>query len=283
MMANILITGCSSGFGYLSALDLARRGERVFATMRNLVRGQALTKIAISERLALTTHTLDVTDPMSVRRCVAEVLELGGKIDVLVNNAGYAQRGPIETLSDEEIHRQFDTNVTGIMRMVRTVVPHMRARNAGTIINLSSLSGLTGVPYEGAYSASKHAVEAISQALRFELAATSIRVLLIEPGAFETGFVNNAPVAADFNAAHPLWDEYQRFWSAAAQLTGGSRADPQAVVDAIRRAVIDPETPFRQLVGADVEFAVSLQEAAGLADLGPTIREILHLPATGKH
>lgn len=282
-MTNILITGCSSGFGYLAALDLARRGERVFATMRNIVRGQALARIAESEHLPLSIHTLDVTDPASVQRGVAEVLELGGKIDVLINNAGYAQRGPIETLSDGEVQRQFDTNVTGLIRMVRAVVPHMRERNVGTIINLSSLSGLVGAPYEGAYSATKHAVEAISQALRFELAATAIRVLLIEPGAFETGFVSNAPVAAGFNAEHPLWDEYQRFWIAAAQLTGGVRADPQAVADAIRHAVVDPEAPFRQLVGADVELAVGLKQDAGLADLGPVIRDLLNLPIAGKH
>lgn len=277
-MTHILITGCSSGFGYLAALDLARRGNRVFATMRNPERGAQLVDVASRERLALTVHPLDVTDTASVDRAVAEIIELGGKIDVLINNAGYALRGPIECISDEEAHRQFDTNVVGVLRLIRAVIPHMRARAAGTVINMSSLSGLVGIPYEGLYSASKHAVEAMTDALRFELTGTGVRVLLIEPGAFETGFVGNTSEAANFGPEHPLWEEYQAFWIAAAEMTGGTRSDPVAVVDAIHRAISDSAAPYRQLVGADAQHAVELKRSAGLADIGPVIRETLQLP-----
>lgn len=276
-MTHVLITGSSSGFGYLAALDLARRGNRVFATMRDPRRGAQLLDVASREGLALTVHQLDVTNATSVNQAVAGIIETGGKIDAVVNNAGYALRGPIECISDEEAHRQFDTNVIGVLRLIRAVVPHMRARSSGTIINMSSLSGLVGIPYEGLYSASKHAVEAMTDALRFELAATGIRVLLIEPGAFETGFVGNTTEAGSFGPQHPLWSEYQAFWVAAAEMTGGTRSDPVAVVDAIHRAISDPTAPYRQLVGEDARNAAAIKQDAGLEDTGPIIREVLHL------
>lgn len=275
-MANILITGASSGFGYLSALDLARSGERIFATMRNPPASD-LADIAGREGLPLTVHRLDVRDPGSVDGAVTEIIARAGFIDVLINNAGYAQRGPLETLSDQEIHAQFDTNVTGVLRTVRAVVPQMRARGSGRIVNVSSSSGLTAIPFEGIYSASKHAVEAISQVLRYELGPAGISVLVIEPGAFETGFVTSAPVAAGFTGDHVLRDEFDRFWAAAAQLTGGHRSDPQAVVTALRRAALDPDAPFRQVVGQDAELIVSGGQQAGLDDTSPLIRSALGL------
>ncbi|MGK5558647.1 SDR family oxidoreductase [Actinomadura kijaniata] len=272
-MPHIVITGCGSGFGRLAALDLARRGERVFATLRAPDRSD-LAGIAEREGLPLTVHRLDVTDPASVARAMEEI---GDRVDVLVNNAGYAQRGPLETLSDAEIAAQFDTNVTGVLRMVRAVVPGMRRRGGGRIVNVSSSSGLFAAPYEGLYSASKHAVEALSQVLSFELAGAGIAVRLVEPGAFETGFVANAPVAEAFTPGHPLWEEYHLFWERAAGLTGGERNEPTPVVEAIRRAALDDDAPFRQLVGDDAKFIVESQMAAGLEDTAPLIRAALGL------
>lgn len=276
-MSNVLITGCSRGFGHLAALDLARRGERVFATLRTPEKDGGLAATAAAESLPLTVHRLDVTDTASVRAAVAEIHDLSGMVDVLVNNAGYALRGPLDVLSDEEIGRQLDTNVTGVLRMVREVAPLMRKQGHGRIVNISSSSGLTPIPYEGAYSASKHAVEALSQALAFELAPDGIQVRIIEPGAYETGFVDNSAVAAAFDAHHPLWDEYHRFWEAAAGFTGGTRSEPQAVVEAIRRAVQDIDAPFRQVVGEDAEAIVGLGQQLGLDDSTDTIVATLGL------
>ncbi len=273
----VVITGCGSGFGRLSALDLARRGARVFATVRNPSRAADLALVALEEELPLSVHLLDVRMTSSVSSAIEEIVA-DGPIDVLVNNAGYALRGPLETLSDEEISTQFDTNVTGILRMVREVVPHMRSRGRGTIVNVSSLSGMVGIPFEGAYSASKHAVESISESLSFELAPAGIRVLLIEPGAYETGFVDNTIEAIGFTSDHPSWTEYHSFWDAAAGLTGGERSDPAAVVAAIRRAVLDSEAPFRQLVGDDAEFVVNQKLDARTDDFAPVIRSVLGLP-----
>lgn len=276
-MSNILITGCSSGFGRLSALDLARRGERVFATMRN-PQTSDLAEVAEREGLPLSVHRLGVGDTSEVQNTVDEIAALAGGIDVLVNNAGYTLHGPLEILSDEEIHRSLDTNVVGVLRMVRVVAPIMRRQGAGRIVNISSLSGLVGAPYEGAYSAAKHAVEAISEALSFELAPAGIKVYVVAPGACETGFIANAVDAAGFGPGHPLHDEHERFWEAAAKLTGGERADPQPVIDAIRRASVEPDPPFRQLVGADVEMAFAMKQDLGLDDPGPVMRQVLELP-----
>jgi len=148
-VSNVLITGCSSGFGALTAFALARRGDRVFATVRRPDAERAPRERADAEGLELSVHLLDVTDADAVERSVAQVAELGD-IDVLVNNAGFAFRGPVESLADDEMLRQFDANVFGVVRMVRAVVPIMRVQGSGLIINLSSIAGLVGIPFEGA-------------------------------------------------------------------------------------------------------------------------------------
>ncbi|WP_167736470.1 SDR family oxidoreductase [Nocardioides sp. 1609] len=252
-MTNVLITGCSSGFGRLTALALANRGDRVFATVRT--EEAAHTLKADAADLPLSTHILDVTDAASVDTAVAEVAALG-RIDVLVNNAGYALRGPVESLEDAELFRQFDTNVLGVVRMIRAVVPIMKAQGTGTVINMSSAVGLLGLPFEGAYSASKHAVEGLSESLRLELTDTGVVVVLIEPGAFETGFVGNTTESAAFTADHPMRPALGRFVELIEGVTEGvGRAHPQAVVDAVVGAIDDPTGPFRRLVGGDAEYA----------------------------
>jgi len=271
-MCNVLITGCSSGFGQLIALALARRGDRVFATVR---RPQAVGALeAIAGDLPLSVHRLDVTDAASVERVVAEILERE-RIDVLVNNAGYGLRGPVASLQDDEVARQFDTNVLGPIRMVRAVLPSMRERGSGTIVNLSSVAGLIGIPFEGLYAASKHALEGLTEALRFEVAAGGIHVLLVEPGAFETGFVDNLTVSDGFPADHPDRPAFDRFYARMMAVGGAGRADPQAVVDAVLDAIDHPDGPFRRLVGQDAELVVGLKRERPFADLEAGMRAAL--------
>lgn len=251
-MPAVLITGCSSGFGALTSLALARRGDRVFATVRSAAAARALE--AASAGLALSAHLLDVTDQASVDRTVAEVHAAGG-FDVLVNNAGYALRGPAADLQDDELLGQFDTNVFGVVRMVRAAVPLMRERGGGTIVNISSGAGLIGIPFEGAYVASKYALEGLSEVLRLELAGSGIAVKLVEPGSFPTGFDHNIRESAGFTADHVQRPEYERFfaWRDNAFAAGPS-PEPQAVVDAIVEAIDDPNGPLRKPVGADAEM-----------------------------
>jgi len=185
-MAVVLITGCSSGIGKYSALEMARRGHRVFASMRNLEGAGFIRADARKAQLALEILQLDVTDPGSVTGAVQQVLKQAGAIDVLVNNAGMGSVGVVEDYTDEEIRYVFETNFFGAVRTTRAVLPAMRAQRSGTIIMMSSISGLRTFPFASVYSASKFALEAISNGLRYELKPFGIRVVLIEPGNFQT-------------------------------------------------------------------------------------------------
>ncbi|HEY2483200.1 MAG TPA: SDR family NAD(P)-dependent oxidoreductase, partial [Caulobacteraceae bacterium] len=167
MPLNVVITGANSGFGLLTAATFARAGHTVHAGVRNPAKGAAVKALA-DEGLPVSPVALDVTDPGLIAAAVRAASE-AAPIDVLVNNAGFEVSGPVEHLSDASLRRQFDTNVLGVARMVRAVAPAMRERGQGLIVNLSSVAGHIAAPFTGAYSASKHAVEALSEALWFEL------------------------------------------------------------------------------------------------------------------
>jgi short-subunit dehydrogenase len=184
----ILITGCTSGIGYESALLLAQQGHLVFATGRNL---EALSKLRERASLVnLETLVLDVAQPESIQACLAEVdrRTAGYGVDVLVNNAGYAVTGPLECVSPENLKAGFEVNVFGLMRLTQAIIPKMRHRQSGRIINISSIVGQITFPLEGAYIATKHAVEALSDAMRLELAPFGIDVVIIQPGAIRSEF-----------------------------------------------------------------------------------------------
>jgi len=185
-MAVVLITGCSSGIGKYTALEMARRGHRVFASMRNLESARFIRADAQKAQLTLEILQLDVTDPASVTNGVQQVVREAGPVDVLVNNAGVGSAGVVEDYTDQEIRSVFETNLLGAVRTTRAVLPAMRARRSGTIIMMSSISGLRTFPFVSVYSASKFALEAISNGLRYELMPFGIRVVLIEPGNFRT-------------------------------------------------------------------------------------------------
>lgn len=182
----VLITGCSSGIGEATALYLVKRGWRVCATAR---KAESLGKLAAA---GCRTLALDVTDEASMQQAVAAVTAAEGGIGVLINNAGYSQSGALETLTPAQLREQFDTNVFGLMRLTQIVLPGMRAQGAGRIVNISSMGGKLTFPGGGAYHAAKHAVEALSDALRFEVQGFGIDVIVIEPGLIRTGFADAA-------------------------------------------------------------------------------------------
>jgi NAD(P)-dependent dehydrogenase (short-subunit alcohol dehydrogenase family) len=175
----VLITGSSSGIGRATASLFAEEGWTVYATARSE---------ADVEDLDCRTDELDVTSGADIDRVVDRVIEETDRIDCLVNNAGYGQYGPLEDVPTDELHRQFDVNVYGPHRLTRAVLPHMRTREEGTIVNVASVSGRIATPGSGAYSASKFALEAMSDALRGELDRFGVDVVLVEPGPVETGF-----------------------------------------------------------------------------------------------
>jgi NAD(P)-dependent dehydrogenase (short-subunit alcohol dehydrogenase family) len=190
------ITGCSTGIGFETALLLARQGYRVFATMRNLKKSGSLRKVA--QGLPLEILALDVDKPASVKRAVAAVLHKAGRVDVLVNNAGWGAFGAIEEFSDEEILAQYETNVFGLVRVTREVLPAMRKWKAGRIINISSLAGRMTFAGIGLYCATKHAVESFTESLRLEVRPFNIEVAVVEPGTIQTPFKTNRRLAGIF-------------------------------------------------------------------------------------
>jgi NAD(P)-dependent dehydrogenase (short-subunit alcohol dehydrogenase family) len=179
----ILITGCSSGIGYEAAVALSKRGHQVICSCRREEDVDSLV------HQGFNTVQLDVTDPLSVNKAIEKALKIAnGRIDVLINNAGYGQGGALEDISTHVLLEQFATNVFGIMEVIRHVIPIMRKQKFGRIINMSSVLGLVSLPFRGAYNASKYAVEGLSDTLRLELKPSGIDVICIEPGPIESKF-----------------------------------------------------------------------------------------------
>ena len=233
----VLITGCSSGIGRATAERLAVRGWPVYATARNVE------SISDLEARGCRLLELDVTDEDSMRRAVEEVERVEGAVGVLINNAGYSQSGAVEGVPMEKVRRQFETNVFGLTRMCQLVLPGMRAQGFGKIVNLSSMGGKLTFPGGGFYHATKHAVEALSDALRFEVAGFGVDVIVVEPGLIRTEFAQTA--AGSMEEASPD-DPYAGFDAAVARATreGYERGPlarmvggPEAVAEAIERAI----------------------------------------------
>jgi NAD(P)-dependent dehydrogenase (short-subunit alcohol dehydrogenase family) len=261
-MAVVLITGSSSGIGQLSALELARRGHRVFASMRNLENAHYILAKAEKGQLSLETLQLDVTEAASVTAAIAHVTERAGRLDVLVNNAGFGAFGPIEDYSDEDLREVFETNFFGAIRVTRAALPAMRANRSGTIVMVSSISGLRTFPFLSVYSASKFALEAASNGLRHELRPFGIRVVVVEPGNFNTRAGLNIyypkRLAGTFaqNTIDPLYARlWERYRTAGGNLSFGDAND---VAQVISDAAEAKNPPPRYIVGKDAEEIAAL-------------------------
>jgi NAD(P)-dependent dehydrogenase (short-subunit alcohol dehydrogenase family) len=186
----VLISGATSGIGRDTALLLARSGGyRVYAGYRDTAQGKALLEEAKKANLPLKTVSLDITDAESAQAAVDTAIKEMGRLDVLINNAGFGLAGAIEDLEVSEIKDQFETNVFGQMHLTKAALPHFRTQRSGTILFLSSMAGLVAYPLFGAYCASKHALEAFAESLRYELKLFGVKSILLEPGKFQTGFV----------------------------------------------------------------------------------------------
>ena len=269
-MSNVLITGCSSGFGELTAVMFADRGHRVFATMRTPGKSAALNARSEIEQVAL-----DVCDTASVNDAVATIIARCGRLDVLVNNAGAETFGAVHMFTDDEVMRQFDTNVTGVVRTVRAVVPHMLANGGGAIVNVGSVAGRVGAPYGGMYAATKHAVEALTEAMHFELAHGGIRISVIEPGQFATQLGANSVLAAAMTEDTDEYARWQRYRAAQKRLVNGEPADPLLVAEAIYRAATDRPGALRHPVGADADLVIGAKNGLSFEDFEAAMRTLL--------
>jgi NAD(P)-dependent dehydrogenase (short-subunit alcohol dehydrogenase family) len=189
-----VVTGSSSGIGYETSLLLAKNGFFTYATMRNPDNSNKIDNLKQSEKLSLEVLKLDVTDDKSVKEAIAKIANEQGTIDVLVNNAGYALVGPLEELSIQEFKEQFETNVFGVIRVIKEILPIMRKQRHGIIVNISSVAGRTGFPLTSAYVSSKFALEGLSESMAYELEQFGIKVILIEPGVIKTNFDSNLKI-----------------------------------------------------------------------------------------
>ncbi|GAB3675464.1 SDR family oxidoreductase [Halopiger thermotolerans] len=251
---SVLITGCSSGIGRATARAFLEDDWQVFATARNV------DDIDDLEDAGCTTLELDVTDPEQVARTVERTVDIAGAIDCLVNNAGYAQMGPLEDVSTADLHRQFDVNVYGPHRLVRAALPHMRAQGAGRIINVSSVAGRVSFPGSGAYSGSKYALEAMSDSLRAEVEEFGIDVVVIEPGPVETDFADRVDEELPADERTPAYETLYELYDEMQLVGGGSggpfASQPEDVAQAILEAGTTPEPPARYPVGPLAQYGV---------------------------
>lgn len=252
-----LVTGSSGGIGLLTAVALAEAGFHVIASMRSADKQQALLERAAAQGVEdrITVMELDVTDATAIGAAVDNVLERHGRIDCLVNNAGFAVGGFVEDLPLGEWRIQFDTNVFGLVGVTRAVLSHMRERGSGHIINISSISGVAGFPGLSAYSASKFAVEGFSEALRFEALPFGVHVSVVEPGPFKTGIWTKGLNAARDNPDSAYADKIRRF-KAKISADAEKAPDPIAVARLIARIAGHPKPAFRYAVGNGIGLTV---------------------------
>src|SRR5215210_1723769 len=190
-----VVTGSSSGIGLATSLALARNGYLTYATMRNLAKRDSFESIADKQQLPVRVVRLDVTDENSIKSAIQSILSETGRIDLLVNNAGYGLTGALEDIGIDEIKAQYETNLYGVIRVTQTVLPIMRKQGSGRIINISSGAGRFGFPGGSAYVSSKFALEGLSESMTYEVEQFGIQVVLVEPGVIRTNFGENMVVA----------------------------------------------------------------------------------------
>lgn len=234
----VLITGATDGLGRAAALLLAEKGYRVFAAGRSLEKRAELDRLAANKKIPLESLELDVCDDGSVNRAVQQVLQKAGHLDVLINNAGVGLMAVAEELKLEDLRRLYETNIFGLLRVTQAVLPHMRERKSGRILMLSSVAGILTPPTYGAYSSSKHAVEALSNALRLELYPFNVDVILIEPGYIMTNFQQTAKDFAESYIQGSTASPYAKVYEGAIAGATSSRRESKTTPEDCARVIL---------------------------------------------
>jgi NAD(P)-dependent dehydrogenase (short-subunit alcohol dehydrogenase family) len=260
----VLVTGAGRAIGRTTVEVLAARGHQVVATARDPA-GAGLSGLPAARVLPL-----DVADDTSVRAAVAEA----GELDAVVNNAGLTGYGPLESYPLASFTRVLEVNTLGPLRMAQAVIPAWRERGSGVLVNISSVQGKIGTPLEGAYAASKHALEALSETLHFELGHFGIRVVVVEPGYIAPGMKHE-----DDHRGPALYDDLHAQWGGTVSTLVGpeGRPGPELVAQAVADALEDPSTPLRVEVGQDAVMVLQLRRTLSDAEFEATMREALGL------
>lgn len=277
-MSRVLITGTSSGFGFEAVKTFRSRGDEVFAGVRDLG-GRSVDEL---RAVGATPVLIDVGDDVAVERGVAQVLA-DGPLDTLVNNAGIYLRATVEETSDAQAYRMFETNVFGPLRMVRAVLPSMRARKQGVIVNISSTAGIAAFPKLGIYSATKFALVGLSEALYHETRPFGIRVRVVEPGNFPTTEIIQKALGSARHFGSPYQPHVDAFWSALGSFQEAAPApDADLVVEAIWRAVHEPETSFQQPVGTEAQTLADARRARSFESLETMLHQAIGLTSASQ-
>ena len=248
-----VVTGTSTGIGYETSLMLARNGFITYATMRNLNKSENIKLIATKEKLPIHVKQLDVTDDASVKNAVQTILSEIGRIDVLVNNAGYVLEGAFEDLSVDEIKAQYETNVFGLIRTTQAVLPTMRKQKSGIIVNISSAAGRFGYPGGSAYISTKFAVEGLSESMAYELEPFGIKVVVVEPGVIRTNIFDSIVVAKKSQDPNSPYTQITQKMASAFEEMMKNASSPELVAKVVLEAVTNENPNFRYLAGKDVE------------------------------
>ena len=245
-----LVTGCSSGIGLETAIALGREGHFTYATMRDVKKSGSLDKIVNDEGLPIKILELDVDDEESVDNALGKIMDEKGRIDTLVNNAGWGMWGAVEDVSIEEFKQQFETNFFSIIRLIQKVAPIMRKQKSGNIVNVSSVAGKIGFPVSPAYISSKFALEGLSECIRFELGPFGINVIIIEPGVIKTNFFDSMKMAKKSNS-DSVYNEITSKVVSGVKMMAEMGTEPKEVADTIIKSINEEKPLPRYIVGND--------------------------------
>lgn len=248
-----VVTGSSTGIGYETSLILSRNGFLTYATMRNLNKSENIKSVATKENLPIQIRQLDVTDEVSVTNAIQAISSEAGRMDVLVNNAGYGLNGAFEDLAIDEIKAQYETNVFGLIRTTQAVLPIMRRQKSGTIVNISSGAGRFGFPSSSAYVSTKFAVEGLSESMSYELEPFGIRVVIVEPGVIRTNFLDGVVVAKKSKDQNSPYSQMMQKVTTGFEEMMKNASSPDVVAKVVLNAIRDKNPNLRYLAGSDVE------------------------------
>ncbi len=251
---NVLITGASSGIGRVTALYLAEKGYSVIGTSRSLERLAGLQGEGLRKGLSISAIELDINSDEAVERAIPLLTGERGPIDALVNNAGYGLWGPVESLSPAELKAQFETNLFAAHRLIRAALPGMLGQRKGTIVNVSSVLGRLGTPFNGAYVSSKFALEGLSESLRTELWPFGVRVAVVEPGLFRSDFIKNQVSAEQADSEDAVYHPYVKRYRERSARMHSRAADPIKVARVIHKIVRSKRPAFRYPVSMEARL-----------------------------
>ena len=268
-----VVTGTSSGVGHETSLALARSGFRTYATMRNLNKSENIKSVATKENLPIHINQLDVTDDISIKNAVQAILSEVGRIDVLVNNAGYALNGAFEDLTTDEIKAQFETNLFGVIRTTQAILPIMRKQEFGIIVNMSSGAGRLGYPGGSAYVSTKFAVEGLSESMAYELEPFGIKVVLVEPGVIRTNFANAMVVAKKSQDPNSPYSQIMQKMATSFEHMMENGSSPDLVAKVVLKAVTSENPSLRYLAGKDIETWMEAKRSMSDEDFRKTIKQ----------